>query len=61
MSEQTLTVSELGVVVRAALEQAMPFGVWVEGEIQGISRSRSGHVYFDLIESAEKSTCSSPA
>ncbi|MEC7144342.1 MAG: exodeoxyribonuclease VII large subunit, partial [Actinomycetota bacterium] len=55
MSEQTLTVSELGVVVRAALEQAMPYGVWVEGEIQGISRSRSGHVYFDLIESAETS------
>ncbi len=55
VSEQTLTVSELGVVVRAALEQAMPYGVWVEGEIQGISRSRSGHVYFDLIEPAETS------
>ncbi len=53
MSDQTLTVSELGVVVRAALEQAMPYGVWVEGEIQGISRSRNGHVYFDLIEPAE--------
>ena len=53
MSEQTLTVSELGIVVRAALEQAMPYGVWVEGEIQGISRSRNGHVYFDLVESAE--------
>ena len=55
MSEQTLTVSELGVVVRAALEQAMPYGVWVEGEIQGISRSRNGHVYFELIEPAETS------
>ena len=55
VSEQTLTVSELGVVVRAALEQAMPYGVWVEGEIQGISRSRSGHVYFDLIEPTETS------
>ena len=53
MSEQTLTVSELGIVVRAALEQAMPYGVWVEGEIQGITRSRNGHVYFDLVESAE--------
>ena len=37
MSDQTLTVSELGVVIRAALEQAVPFGVWVEGEIQDIS------------------------
>ncbi|MEM8705845.1 MAG: exodeoxyribonuclease VII large subunit [Actinomycetota bacterium] len=55
MSEQTLTVSELGIVVRAALEQAMPYGVWVEGEIQGITRSRNGHVYFDMIEPAEAS------
>jgi exodeoxyribonuclease VII large subunit len=53
MSDQTLTVSELGVVIRAALEQAVPFGVWVEGEIQDISRSRNGHVYFELIESSE--------
>ncbi|MEM9200440.1 MAG: exodeoxyribonuclease VII large subunit [Actinomycetota bacterium] len=55
MSDQTLTVSELGIVIRAALEQSMPYGVWVEGEIQGISRSRNGHVYFDLIEPAETS------
>ena len=53
MSDQTLTVSELGVVIRAALEQAMPYGVWVEGEIQDISRSRNGHVYFELIEPSE--------
>lgn len=53
VDEQTLTVSELGSVVRAALEQAMPYGVWVEGEISGINRSRNGHVYFDLIEPSE--------
>lgn len=53
MDDQTLTVSELGTVVRAALEQAMPYGVWVEGEISGITRSRNGHVYFDLIEPSE--------
>ena len=53
MSDQTLTVSELGVVIRASLEQAMPYGVWVEGEVQGISRSRNGHVYFELIEPSE--------
>ena len=50
MNDQTLTVSELGTLVRAALEQAMPYGVWVEGEIGGLTRSRNGHVYFDLIE-----------
>jgi exodeoxyribonuclease VII large subunit len=55
VDEQTLTVSELGALVRAALEQAMPYGVWVEGQISGLSRSRSGHVYFDLIEPSEVS------
>ncbi len=53
MDDQTLTVSELGTVVRAALEQAMPYGVWVEGEISDLSRSRSGHVYFDLVEPSD--------
>ena len=53
MSDQTLSVSELGVVVRASLEQAMPYGVWVEGEIRGINRSRNGHVYFDLVERSD--------
>ncbi len=52
-TDQTLTVSELGDIVRLALEAAMPYGVWVEGEIRGISRSRNGHVYFDLVEPAE--------
>ena len=50
VDDQTLTVSELGIVVRAALEAAMPYGVWVEGEISGINRSRNGHVYFELTE-----------
>ena len=53
VEERTLSVSELGTIVRAALEQAMPYGVWVEGQISGISRSRNGHVYFDLIEPSD--------
>lgn len=53
MEDQTLTVSELGTVIRAALEASMPYGVWVEGEISGINRSRNGHVYFDLTEPAD--------
>ena len=53
MAEQTLTVSELGVIVRAALEAAMPYGVWVEGTIAGLNRSRNGHVYFDLTEPSD--------
>ena len=54
MDDRTLTVSELGTVIRAALEQAMPYGVWVEGEISGINRSRNGHVYFDLVERSDE-------
>jgi len=53
VDDQTLTVSELGTVVRAALEASMPYGVWVEGEISGINRSRNGHVYFDLSEPSD--------
>jgi len=53
VKERTFTVSELGELVKAALSQATPYGVWVEGEISGISRSRNGHVYFDLIEPTE--------
>lgn len=55
VEDRTFTVSELGTVLRAALEQAMPYGVWVEGEISGISRARNGHVYFDLVEPSEGS------
>lgn len=53
VDDQTLTVSELGIVVRAALEASMPYGVWVEGKISGINRSRNGHVYFDLTEPSD--------
>lgn len=55
MEERTLTVSELGELVKVALSQVTPYGVWVQGEISGISRSRNGHAYFDLIEPAESS------
>ena len=53
MSEYTFTVSELANVIRDTLNEVLPDGVWVQGEIQGIKRSRNGHVYFDLIEAAE--------
>lgn len=53
MDDRTLTVSELGMLMRRALEQAMPHGVWVAGEIRSINRSRNGHVYFDLVEPAD--------
>ena len=52
-SERTLTVSELMDALNAALKAVMPYGVWVAGEISGITRPKSGHVYFDLVESSD--------
>jgi exodeoxyribonuclease VII large subunit len=53
LDERTFTVSEFADVVRVGLEQMFPSGLWVVGEISGITRARNGHVYFDLIESAD--------
>jgi len=54
MIEGTLSVSELGTIISAALDMAMPDGVWVQGEISGINRHKNGHVYFDLVERSDE-------
>lgn len=46
----TYSVGELGRIIGRALEQALPDEVWVRGEISSMSRSKRGHVYFDLVE-----------
>lgn len=43
-------VRELLTLVRRAVEVCFPEDVWVEGEISGIRRTRTGHVYFQLVE-----------
>jgi exodeoxyribonuclease VII large subunit len=48
--DNTLTVSELCRRVGAALTDAFPDQVWVQGAISGLSRSNNGHVYFDLVD-----------
>lgn len=45
-----LTVSELCQRIDAAVSDAFPAEIWVNGAISGISRSANGHVYFDLVE-----------
>jgi exodeoxyribonuclease VII large subunit len=45
----TLTVSELVTRARVVVERAFGEEIWVEGEIQNLSRT-STHVYFDLVE-----------
>jgi len=44
---RVLTVSELTVRLKAALEEAFP-AVWVEGEISNLRTPGSGHAYFTL-------------
>jgi len=46
----TLRVSELLDAVNVALEVCFPDEVWVRGEISSLTRARSGHVYFELVE-----------
>ncbi len=59
-ADQTLTVGELAQVLRWRLDEAFPSGVWVAGEIDSITRARSGHVYFDLVERSERAEPGAP-
>ena len=42
-----------GPAIPMALADALPGEVWVRGEIRDLKRPKSGHVYFDLVESGE--------
>src|SRR5262245_2616322 len=44
---KVLTVSELTSTVKALLEEGFP-SVWVAGEVSGLARPNSGHVYLSL-------------
>ena len=59
-ANQTLTVGELAQVLRWTLDESFPSGVWVAGEIDSITRPRSGHVYFDLVERPENAGPGAP-
>ena len=54
MIEGTLSVSELGTIIKTVLDTTMPDGVWVQGEISGLNRHQNGHVYFDLVERSDE-------
>lgn len=49
----TYSVSELAEFLSGGLREIFPDGLWVSGEIANISRSRGGHVYFNLIEPSD--------
>ncbi len=46
----TFTVAELAERIKQVLGDAFGDELWVEGEIRNLSRARSGHMYFDLVE-----------
>ena len=46
----TFTVAELANRIKQVLGDAFSDELWVEGEIRNLSRARSGHMYFDLVE-----------
>src|SRR5690554_6809431 len=50
------SVSELNRQARLMLEQGLG-EVWVEGELSGVSRPASGHVYFTLKDASAQLRC----
>jgi exodeoxyribonuclease VII large subunit len=48
--EPTWSVGDLAAAIGGVLRSAFPAEVWVHGEIHDLSRPRSGHVYFTLVD-----------
>jgi len=56
-ARQILTPSGLNRLVRDLLEDALPMGVWIEGELSNVARPASGHVYFTLKDAGAQVRC----
>jgi exodeoxyribonuclease VII large subunit len=56
-TREIFTPSGLNRLVRDLLEDAMPVGVWIEGELSNVSRPASGHVYFTLKDANAQVRC----
>lgn len=50
--EDTFTVGQLNALIDGVVSRGLPDEVWVRGEVQSLSRSKTGHTYFELIEKA---------
>ncbi len=56
--KKTYTVSEITAVLRNVVESDPRFqDCWIEGEISGIARPRSGHIYFKLKDDKCQISC----
>ncbi|HEY2347146.1 MAG TPA: exodeoxyribonuclease VII large subunit [Xanthomonadaceae bacterium] len=56
VARNILTPSQLGAMARDLLEGSFPM-VWVEGELGGVSRPGSGHLYFNLKDARAQLRC----
>lgn len=54
---EIFTPSGLNRLVRDLLEDALPMGVWIEGELSNVSRPASGHIYFTLKDASAQVRC----
>ncbi|SEM23751.1 Exodeoxyribonuclease VII large subunit [Luteibacter sp. UNCMF331Sha3.1] len=54
---EIFTPSGLNRLVRDLLEDALPMGVWIEGELSNVARPASGHVYFTLKDASAQVRC----
>ena len=50
--DRILSVGEITRAIKETLADAFP-GVWVKGEVSGVKRAPSGHIYFSLKEGTE--------
>lgn len=56
IQRNVLTPSQLNALARDMLEGAFPM-IWVEGELGGVSRPASGHIYFALKDARAQVRC----
>lgn len=56
VERQVLTPTQLNALARDLLEGAFPL-IWVEGELSGVSRPASGHLYFTLKDARAQVRC----
>lgn len=56
IERNVLTPSQLNALARDLLEGAFPL-IWVEGELGGVSRPASGHIYFALKDARAQIRC----
>ena len=56
--KKTYTVSEITTILRNVVESEPRFrDCWIEGEISGLARPRSGHIYFKLKDDDSQINC----